>query len=35
MKQTLSKYLQNKMDVVAPNLRALVGELVGHPSQPG
>merc|ERR1712167_229909 len=22
-------YLQNKMDVVAPNLRALVGELVG------
>jgi len=29
MKQTLSKYLQNKMDIVAPNLRALVGELVG------
>lgn len=29
MKMTLNKYLQNKMDVVAPNLRALVGELVG------
>jgi nucleolar protein 56 len=29
MKTTLSNYLKSKMDVVAPNLRALIGELVG------
>merc|ERR1719456_206006 len=28
MKTTLSNYLKSKMDVVAPNLQALVGELV-------
>jgi len=29
MRATLSAYLKSKMDTVAPNLRALVGELVG------
>jgi len=29
MRQTLSNYLKGKMDVVAPNLSALIGELVG------
>merc|ERR1740138_1622878 len=29
MRTTLSEYLKSKMDVVAPNLRALIGETVG------
>merc|ERR1719253_1637254 len=29
MRTTLSEYLKSKMDVVAPNLRALIGEFVG------
>merc|ERR1719217_799865 len=29
MRQTLSAYLKGKMDIVAPNLCALIGELVG------
>merc|ERR1739848_354670 len=29
MRTTLSDYLKSKMDVVAPNLRALIGETVG------
>ena len=29
MRTTFSEYLKSKMDVVAPNLRALIGETVG------
>merc|ERR1740138_973590 len=29
MRQTLHDYLKNKMDVVAPNLTALIGEMIG------